>query len=71
MDQAIEDLAFSENEHLGSEDYFAEIGRSDFASQYRSLNSAARASLAAKAKELELALDSLFDESEFGSELAD
>lgn len=43
-----------------AEDFFAALGRSDFARQYQAMSSSARTSLAAKAKDLESALDSLF-----------
>jgi large repetitive protein len=50
------------DDDTSTEDFFADLGRSDFARQQQAMTSSARASLAAKASELEAALDSLFDD---------
>ena len=54
-----------------SEDFFAELGRHDFARQHQAISSAARASLAARAKDLESALDSLFGVNNLDDEFVD
>ncbi len=54
-----------------AEDFFAELGRHDFARQHQTMDPAARASLAAKATDLESALDGLFDKRDLDDELLD
>ena len=49
----------AEDDDTPAADFFAEMGQADFARQYQALSSSARASLAAKAKDLESVLDSL------------
>jgi VCBS repeat-containing protein len=56
---ADEQLSGDDDDTL-AEDFFSELGRYDFARQHQAMSSSARASLAAKAKDLESALDSLF-----------
>jgi len=58
---ANEDQLASDRAEEQDIDFFTDLGRSDFARQYQAMSASARATLAAKAKDLESVLDSLFD----------
>ncbi|MEO8494770.1 MAG: Ig-like domain-containing protein, partial [Planctomycetota bacterium] len=55
----------AEDDAVSGEDFFAELGRHDFARSQQAMSLSARASLAAKANELESALDCLFGANDF------
>jgi len=59
-----------EEDDASAEDFFADLGRHDFARQVQTMSGAARASLAAKSQDIESALDSLFGANELEDELA-
>ena len=69
LEPAVDERLATESDDPSAESFFSELGYNDFARQQRAMGSAARASLAAKAQDLESALDSLFGVNDLEDEL--